>query len=100
MFFDLTPPSVHEFSELVVCSIMISRFDLFCVLDAEASRLLVNLQEEQKNFGHGYLYIGVLSVLRKMGETSSSSHSRQDPCVLGYGFHGAIATSTPPANFL
>ncbi|XP_066356984.1 transcription factor TGAL4-like isoform X2 [Miscanthus floridulus] len=33
-----------------------------------------------------------------MGETSSSSHSRQDPCVLGYGFHGAIANSTP-ANF-
>ncbi|CAO2140892.1 unnamed protein product [Urochloa humidicola] len=24
-----------------------------------------------------------------MGETSSSSHSRQDPCALGYGFHGA-----------
>ncbi|XP_062198199.1 transcription factor TGAL4-like isoform X2 [Phragmites australis] len=36
-----------------------------------------------------------------MGETSSSSsHSRQDPCVLGsYGFHGAMANSTPPANF-
>jgi transcription factor TGA len=30
-----------------------------------------------------------------MGETSSSSHSRQDPCALGYGFHGAIANSTP-----
>ncbi|XP_062203984.1 transcription factor TGAL4-like [Phragmites australis] len=36
-----------------------------------------------------------------MGETSSSSsHSRQDPCVLGsYGFHGAMVNSTPPANF-
>ncbi|XP_066359346.1 transcription factor TGAL4-like isoform X1 [Miscanthus floridulus] len=33
-----------------------------------------------------------------MGETNSSSHSRQDPCALGYGFHGAIANSTP-ANF-
>ncbi|CAL4904183.1 unnamed protein product [Urochloa decumbens] len=33
-----------------------------------------------------------------MGETtSSSSHSRQDP-LLGFGFHGAIANSTP-ANF-
>ncbi|KAG2555852.1 transcription factor TGAL4-like isoform X1 [Panicum virgatum] len=30
-----------------------------------------------------------------MGETSSSSHSRQDPYALGYGFHGAIANSTP-----
>ncbi|PUZ43805.1 hypothetical protein GQ55_8G037000 [Panicum hallii var. hallii] len=30
-----------------------------------------------------------------MGETRSSSHSRQDPCALGYGFHGAIANSTP-----
>ncbi|CAN6374105.1 unnamed protein product [Urochloa humidicola] len=27
-----------------------------------------------------------------MGETSSSSHSRQDPCALGYGFHGANGT--------
>ncbi|XP_025809311.1 transcription factor TGAL4-like isoform X2 [Panicum hallii] len=35
-----------------------------------------------------------------MGETSSStSHSRQDPPLPGYGFHGAIANSTPPANF-
>ncbi|AQK57405.1 bZIP transcription factor family protein [Zea mays] len=34
-----------------------------------------------------------------MGDTSSSSHSRQDPSLLGYGFHGAIANSTPPANF-
>ncbi|KAL6641879.1 hypothetical protein ACP70R_020060 [Stipagrostis hirtigluma subsp. patula] len=36
-----------------------------------------------------------------MGETSSSSsHSRQDPCVLGgYGFHGAMGSSAPPANF-
>nr|WGO51576.1 TGACG-binding transcription factor 8 [Saccharum hybrid cultivar ROC22] len=34
-----------------------------------------------------------------MGETSSSSHSRQDPSLLGYGFYGAIANSTPPANF-
>ncbi|KAL6905620.1 hypothetical protein ACP4OV_003221 [Aristida adscensionis] len=36
-----------------------------------------------------------------MGKTSSSSsHSRQDPCVLGsYGFHGAMGNSTPPANF-
>jgi len=35
-----------------------------------------------------------------MGETSSSSHSRQDPSLLGYGFHGAIANSTTtPANF-
>ncbi|KAJ1274297.1 hypothetical protein BS78_05G052300 [Paspalum vaginatum] len=33
-----------------------------------------------------------------MGETSSSSHSRQDPSLLGYGFHGAIANPTP-ANF-
>ncbi|KAG2623037.1 hypothetical protein PVAP13_3KG030600 [Panicum virgatum] len=34
-----------------------------------------------------------------MGETSSStSHSRQDPSLLGYGFQGAIANSTP-ANF-
>ncbi|KAF8707277.1 hypothetical protein HU200_030286 [Digitaria exilis] len=34
-----------------------------------------------------------------MGETSSSTgHSRQDPSLLGYGFHGAIANSTP-ANF-
>uniref|UniRef100_K3ZIL9 DOG1 domain-containing protein n=1 Tax=Setaria italica TaxID=4555 RepID=K3ZIL9_SETIT len=30
-----------------------------------------------------------------MGETSSSSHSRQDPCALGYGFHGAVASATP-----
>ncbi|XP_062182358.1 transcription factor TGAL4-like isoform X2 [Phragmites australis] len=36
-----------------------------------------------------------------MGETSSSaSHSRQDPCVIGYGFHGAMGNSTPPASFL
>ncbi|TVU50903.1 hypothetical protein EJB05_02300, partial [Eragrostis curvula] len=37
----------------------------------------------------------------RMGETSSSSsHQRQDPCVLaGYGFHGAMGNSTPPANF-
>ncbi|GJN06978.1 hypothetical protein PR202_ga24762 [Eleusine coracana subsp. coracana] len=37
----------------------------------------------------------------KMGETSSSSsHSRQDPCVLGsYGFHGAMGNSAPPASF-
>ncbi|KAL6640414.1 hypothetical protein ACP70R_021537 [Stipagrostis hirtigluma subsp. patula] len=35
-----------------------------------------------------------------MGETSSSSsHSRQDPCVLGYGFHGAMGNSISPANF-
>ncbi|KAK3118412.1 hypothetical protein QOZ80_9BG0698680 [Eleusine coracana subsp. coracana] len=36
-----------------------------------------------------------------MGETSSSSsHSRQDPCVLGsYGFHGAMGNSAPPASF-
>ncbi|CAL4982406.1 unnamed protein product [Urochloa decumbens] len=27
-----------------------------------------------------------------MGETSSSSHSKQDPCALGYGFHGANGT--------
>ncbi|WVZ88369.1 hypothetical protein U9M48_034899 [Paspalum notatum var. saurae] len=33
-----------------------------------------------------------------MEETSSSSHSRQDLCALGYGFHGAINNSTP-ANF-
>ncbi|KAG2614904.1 transcription factor TGAL4-like [Panicum virgatum] len=33
-----------------------------------------------------------------MGQTSSStSHSSQDPSLLGYGFHGAIANST--ANF-
>lgn len=36
---------------------------------------------------------------RRMGDTSSSSHSRQDPSLLGYGFHGAIANSTPPATF-
>ncbi|XP_062202522.1 transcription factor TGAL4-like [Phragmites australis] len=36
-----------------------------------------------------------------MGEaSSSSSHSRQDPCVLGsYGFHGAMVNFAPTANF-
>ncbi|TVU26882.1 hypothetical protein EJB05_29453, partial [Eragrostis curvula] len=44
---------------------------------------------------------GGISLQFRMGETSSSSsHSRRDPCVLGnYGFHGAMGNSAPPANF-
>jgi hypothetical protein len=62
-----------------------------------ASRLAGNLKVEGEQ---GFcVALGVLHC--RMGEASgSTSHSRQDPSLLGYGFHGAIANSTPPANFL
>ena len=79
-------------------SIMDNRFAVFsfCILDADRSQqagryLLVNPEEVQ-----GF---ALFLVPHGMGETSSStSHSSQDPSLLGYGFHGAIANSTP--NFL
>jgi len=96
----LSQPPLHAFSEIAVyvrhhghpiCFFFLGAF----LMQTEDSRLLLLASQSWRSTR----ILRCSWCLTGMGETSSStSHSSQDPSLLGYGFHGAIANST--AKFL